>query len=188
MFELRVAFWPHAIVAGLRPVKTDGFEEGEQYYHEHDFLFEHPPDRADWWELCRQTPWMFCFEKYRPIIESHPWPLVLPGKKAGHVDLLDAQGRRIGFIAVNRRHVMRNPYHMVPDIGSDIWARIVRGLNGKESLDAKSWIMCNEHYIAEEAMREARGQGVTDALLVKIGKRLLRERGQQEQAKLQRTT
>lgn len=188
-YELTIALWPHAVAAGLQPVKTEGFETGEQYCREHKFFFKHAPDRADWWELCRQTPWMSCFENEpkRQIIQSNPWPLIMAGRARCDVDLLDKEGRKVGRISVDRVHRMRNHYHVVPDVGMDLRAKIVRGLIGRPKSDAEMWVISNNHYIAEEAMREAKGQGATDALLVKVGKRLLRAHRQREHQKLQKT-
>ena len=175
-FSLTVAFWPHAVEAGVRPVKTDGFENGPQFYREHEFFFAHPPTRQDFWRLCAQTPWMSVFEENRkPLIDANPWPLVGPGKKACDVDLKDSQGRIVGRLAVHKQSCCLNSFPNIPHLGVDVWGRCVRGLKDEQQRQARLWVMCNEHQIQEAAMAE--GKPITPRLLVEVGKRLLRQFG-----------
>jgi hypothetical protein len=175
-YTLTVALWPHAVEAGVTPVQSDSFESGPQFYREHEFFFLHPPTRQDWWELCRQTPWMACFQDHhRRHIDGNPWPLVGPGRKACDVDLLDAQGRKIGRIDVRRQDCHVNGYPSIPFIGVDNWDAMVRGLKGEVKRAAREWVMFHDNVI-QEAVMDA-NEPPTDALIVRVGKRLLRERG-----------
>jgi hypothetical protein len=158
------------------PVATKHFENGPQYYRDHEFHFLHPPVRADWWALCQVTPWMKCFEdRDRQLIDSNPWPLVGPGKKGCTVDLMDAQGRRVGMLDVHRQDYYLNSYPPIPGIGVDNWSAMIRGLKGVAKDQAHTWVMLNDHLIQEAVMNE--NKPMTDALIVRVGKRLLREQG-----------
>jgi hypothetical protein len=176
-FCLTIALWPHAVKASVSPVKTDGFESGPQFYREHEFCFAHPPTRQDFWQLCAQTPWMSVFQENRKaLIDDNPWPLVGPGKKARDVDVRDSQGHIVGRLSVRKRSCCLNSCPNIPQIGVDVWDRCVRGLKGELQHNARLWVMTNEHQIQEAAMAE--NKPITRQLLVKIGKRLLRQAGE----------
>jgi hypothetical protein len=173
---LTVALWPHAVEAGVQPVKTDGFENGPQFYRPHEFHFANPPTRQDWWALCAQTPWMAVFREVdKPVIDANPWPLVGPGMKSCGVELKNDRGQVVGRLSVRLQHCHLNPCPMVPHIGVDIRDRCLRGLHGQQREDARLWIMTNENWIQELAMAE--DKPITHQLLVGIGKRLLRQAG-----------
>jgi hypothetical protein len=178
VWKLTVALWPHAIEAGVEPVRCDGYwGKDPRYYHAYEFLFRHIPTRACWWELCDRTPWMATYEREptRRLIDSNPWPLVLPGKKACDVRLLDEQGREVGRIAVDREDLVDNPCPGIPHVGVPVWKAIVRGLKEPARQAAYEWVMGNEHVIAEEAMKEAGDGEIADELLVKVGRRLVKQ-------------
>lgn len=179
-YTLTIATWLRAVEAGVRQEPAPYFlADGPQYYRPHDWLFANPPTREDWWELCRITPWMSCYEEHRDLIDSNPWPLVLPGFKAASVDLKDSQGRHVGEIHVDRESCYQNKPFYVPFFGVHTREAILRGVRGQLRAQMEEWLrhhQHNEYLIVEEAMRRANAKGVdvTEDLYVKVGKELIR--------------
>ena len=57
-WRLTIHFWPRAAEAGVRPVVSNGFEAGEQFYRPRDIDFQNPPSREEFLEVVGQIPWM----------------------------------------------------------------------------------------------------------------------------------
>lgn len=176
-YKLTVSTWFRAVEADVKPERAPCLlAEGPQFYEPHCWLFAGPPTREDWWELCRVTPWMFCFEKHREVIDANPWPLILPGFKRAWVDLNDLQGREVGRIEVDREWCYSSTPYCIPFYGVDTSDRILRSFRGESRDRIASWLsdMRSEYQVVEEAMRRAsaKGKDVTEEMYVTIGKEL----------------
>ena len=85
MWALTVSYWPRAAKAGLKPVPTDGFEQGDQFYRPTTIRFAQQPTQANFEGVVRQRPWMGVWDDLMPLITE--WPTVDSGYKRNVVDV-----------------------------------------------------------------------------------------------------
>jgi hypothetical protein len=80
-----------------------------------EISFGEAPSRRDFLQIVRQTPWMEMTweEKLIPLIKKTKWPMPAGGFKANEIDLID-DGKKIGRLRIERRHVYRNQYNKRP--------------------------------------------------------------------------
>lgn len=167
LWRLTVAYWPEASKAGVQPVIVQGYPREEEwlpnYYHPTDIDFAHPPSRADFLQVVRQTPWMHVWESgLLPAVSRNPWPLMQLGNDGSSQDLWDfVEGNpeklRVGRLSVNRHHSYCNGGSgYVPALFSDE-QEVLKRLRKEKRRGAQEIIHEHRNAILEES--ESRGGG-----------------------------
>lgn len=172
-FRLTIHFWPRAAAASVRPQPFEGFtlDEDPALYRPHEIVFSHPPARDDFLAVVRQTPWMLTWgDDLMPLIANNAWPMVSPGYKAAHADLIDDKGRVVGRLDVSRSRRYCNAPYAVPFLGtyegSDVDRLLKRRVRDKARREeAREHVLRNRNIILE---RVARGDGDDEALLAEV--------------------
>lgn len=175
-FRLTVSYWPRAVEAGLRPVKSRGFEEGEQFYAPHSFDFDQVPSRADFLDVQRQLPWASVWnDTLMPLIAKHPWPLIDYAHKVATVDLLDEQGREVGRLEVCKMDLWMNEPKAAPFIHCEHEQHFLRRIRGAERKEAARKAIDKATHTIQERVMEHRHWD-EDTILFEV-ERFLHEQG-----------
>lgn len=157
-WRLTIKFWPEAAKAGVKPCLPPKPYPTEDewlpnYYKPTDIDFAHPPTRADFLQLVRQTPWMKTFEReLLPVLEQNDWPMIDFAHKGSDVYLLDSEGRECGHLEIWRHFVSQNKQYVVPIILCEAWDRITCRLKDRDE-EALNMLRCRcENRIQERMM------------------------------------
>lgn len=149
-WRLTLSHWPKAVEAGVRPCLPPKLSN---YYKPTDIDFAHPPTRADFLQVCRQTPWMSTFESsgLLEIIEKNNWPMIDTAHKGSTVELFNEQDLVCGELRVWRHSAFQNKRYQVPMITVATWDKIVNRLPA-DKRDGTNIIRCRVENMIQERM------------------------------------
>lgn len=107
IWRVTIHWWLHAIRRGQKPFATYELLNDQGGYNPRQFFFRHVPSKHDFLEMCRHIPWTEAWDAVTSI-QLHDWPAVAIVCKAAHMDLRNADGKKIGLIEIDRIEVYEN--------------------------------------------------------------------------------
>jgi hypothetical protein len=153
-WTLTIHFWPTATEAGVKPVKTDGFQEGPQFYRPDSIDFDKPPSREEFLEVVQSVPWMGVWQDaLLPLVATNPWPMIDCAHKAAHVDLCNEQGQVVGRLEVRRNQRWANAGYTAPFISTDVIRSAAHLRNGKMTA-AVEYVDAHRHRLMEQIAQQ----------------------------------
>jgi len=153
-WRLTIHFWPSAVEAGTQPIKTDGFEQGPQFYRAHTIDFDHPPSREEFLAVTREIPWMGVWQDtLLPVVAQNPWPMIDSAHKAAHVDLQNEQGQIVGTLEVRREQRWANQGYDAPFITTAMIRSAAR-FNRQKMEVAVEYVEPHRHTIMERVAQQ----------------------------------
>jgi len=143
------------VEAGKSPIKTDRFEQGQEFYRPHTIDFDQPPSREEFLAVTRQFPWMAVWQDTLfPIVAENPWPMIDLAHKAAHVDLHDEQGQIVGKLEVTREERWANEGYSAPFITTAMIRSVTR-LNHRKTQAAVEHVESHLNTIMERVAQQA---------------------------------
>ncbi len=151
-WRLAIHFWPRATEAGVQPVVSHGFEDGEQFYCPRNIDFEHPPRREEFVEIVNRVPWMqAAWHGLLSVLAKNPWPMIDAVHKAATVDIQDTEGRCVGRLEVCREDRWLNQGYAAPWITTEACRTVSRRL--RRPSEAAEYLQGNRYALMERVVK-----------------------------------